>query len=163
MSVATKKRASAFSRGQAGPSRRSGAITDNGLVWRKLKDGSGSWQYDFTENGGRRKGNIDLERDGVTLSQARRVLANLKAQAVLDQLSRKSGASVQASRPFKDVAADYLVWSKTHLRDHRHNVGRMDNHLIPRLGSKRLGDITIADVERLRTELLEQDLTQIFH
>lgn len=66
MSVATKKRASALSRGERqlviGQE-----LTDNGLVWRKLNDGTGSWRYDFTQNGIRRKGTIGLERDGVAL------------------------------------------------------------------------------------------------
>jgi integrase len=158
LTVATNKRSTPFSHAAKQALEVGKELTDGNLIWRKLKDGTGSWRYDFMLNGTRHKGVIGAERNGVTLSQARSHLAKIKAQAVVEGLSRKAGAPFQEARLFSDVAEEFIEWSKSHHRDHRHNVSRLKNHLLPYLGERKLGDITTATVEKLRSALLSQEL-----
>jgi hypothetical protein len=43
-------------------------LNDGGLIWRKLKDGTGVWRCDIKINGARKKATIGRERDHITLS-----------------------------------------------------------------------------------------------
>ncbi len=54
-------------------------LTEHGLIWRKLQDGTGVWRYDFRMNKRRFKGVLGKESEGVTLSAARNQLKELKA------------------------------------------------------------------------------------
>ncbi|MEA1080874.1 tyrosine-type recombinase/integrase [Marinobacter qingdaonensis] len=153
MTTATKKRTSTFNEKAKKGLAPGEEISESGIIYRKRKDGFGTWRYDFTQSGTRHKGVIGSDRDGVTLSQARDVISELRAKAITDRISGRTGRSTQSSRPFREVANEYLDWSETHHQDHRHNVSRMNNHLLPRFGDRRLGDITTAMIETMRTEL----------
>mgnify|MGYP001295360789 CR=1 FL=1 len=133
-------------------------ISQGGLVYRKLADGTGTWRYDFMEAGERHKGVIGAERSGVTLSEARRHLGALRAKATIDRMSGKIGRSTYVSRKFADVAQDFLDWSSEHHQDMRHNKGRMKAHLLPRFGHMKLGDITTSHIEAMRTDLYQTGL-----
>jgi integrase len=128
-------------------------ISQGGLVYRKLADGTGTWRYDFMEAGERHKGVIGAERSGVTLSRAREVLRVMRANAVQDRINGKIGRSTQATRKFFDVAQEYLEWSESHHQDARHNKSRMKNHLLPRFGHLRLDQIQTSQIESMRSEL----------
>lgn len=133
-------------------------MTDGEVIWRKLKDGSGSWRYDFRLQGKRRKGTLGREKDGVTLSQARSELQRVRAKATLE--TPKSAASGGLhKRPFSAAALDFLGWSQAHHRDFRHNQARMQNHLLPYFRDQPIGSISSGDVEKFRTELLNQGLS----
>lgn len=128
-------------------------ITENGLIYRKKKNGFGTWRYDFVQSGERFKGVIGSDQNGITLSQAREIVSEIRAKAITDRVSGITGRSTQSSRPFKDVAHEFLRWGETHYQDHRHNVSRMKKHLLPRFGDTQLGDITTAMIETMRSDL----------
>lgn len=133
-------------------------ISQGGLVYRKLADGTGTWRYDFVHAGVRTKGVIGSEKEGVTLSQARAYLVDLRAKVAFDRMSGKVGRSTQTNRKFADVAQDFLDWSAEHHRDKRHNKARMRDYLIPRFGQLKLGSITTGQIETMRTELYQAGL-----
>lgn len=159
MTTATKKRTSAFSEKAKKELAPGQEISENGIIYRKRKDGFGTWRYDFTQSGIRHKGVIGSDRDGVTLSQTREFVSDIRAKAITDRISGRTGRSTQTNRLFKEVAREYLNWSESHYQDHRHNVSRMNNHLLPRFSERRLGDITTAMVETMRTELRREDVS----
>lgn len=160
MAATIQKRANPFSQQRKNALLPGQELTDGGLVWRKRKDGTGTFRYDFVDSGERHKGVIGAEKDGVTLSQARVVLAEIKAKAISDRLSGKTGRSTQGQRRFDAVAEEFLQWSQTHHRDRRHNRGRMEKHLLPRFGSMKLADVNAAMVEKMRSELYQAGLAK---
>lgn len=133
-------------------------ITENGLIYRKRKDGFGTWRYDFAQSGERFKGVIGSDRDGISLSMARGILSEVRAKAITDRVSGITGRSTQSSRQFKDVAHEFLRWGETHYQDHRHNASRMQNHLLPRFGNIHVGDITTAMIESMRSDLIRDGM-----
>ena len=159
MTTAVKKRTSTFSEKAKKELAPGQEISENGIIYRKRKDGCGTWRYDFTQSGIRHKGVIGSDRDGVTLSQARDVVSEIRAKAITERMSGRTGRSTQSTRLFREVAKEYLDWSETHHQDHRHNVSRMNNHLLPRFGERRLGDMTTAMIETMRTELRRAEVS----
>lgn len=132
-------------------------ISQNGLIYRKRKDGFGTWRYDFTKSGERFKDVIGSDSDGVTLSQARQVLAEIKAKSITDSLNGKTGRSTQAMRSFQEVSDEFMHWGETHYRAHHNNVNRMKQHLLPRFSTTKLVDITTSRIEKMRSELVRVD------
>jgi integrase len=159
VTTATKKRTSAFSEKAKKELAPGQEISENGIIYRKRTDGCGTWRYDFTQSGTRHKGVIGSDRDGVTLSQAREFISEIRAKAITNRISGRTGRSTQSSRLFKEVAQEYLDWSESHHQDHRHNASRMNNHLLPRFADRRLGDITTAMIETMRTELRRTEVS----
>ena len=159
MTTVVKKRTSTFSEKAKKELAPGQEISENGIIYRKRKDGCGTWRYDFTQSGIRHKGVIGSDRDGVTLSQARDVVSEIRAKAITERMSGRTGRSTQSTRLFREVAKEYLDWSETHHQDHRHNVSRMNNHLLPRFGERRLGDMTTAMIETMRTELRRAEVS----
>ncbi|WP_421921717.1 tyrosine-type recombinase/integrase [Marinobacter salarius] len=153
MTTATKKRTSTFNEKAKKELTPGQEISENGIIYRKRKDGFGTWRYDFTQSGTRHKGVIGSDRDGVTLSQARDVVSEIRAKAITDRISGRTGRSTQSSRLFSEVAQEFLHWGETHYQDHSHNVSRMHIHLLPRFGGTQLGDITTAKIETMRADL----------
>lgn len=153
MTTETKKRTSAFNEKAKKELAPGQEITENGLIYRKRKDSFGTWRYDFTQSGMRHKGIIGSDRDGITLSHARGIISEIRAKSITDRVSGITGRSTQSSRLFKDVAKEFLHWGATHYQEHRHNVGRMSNHLLPRFEHVQLGDITTAMIETMRADL----------
>lgn len=127
-------------------------ITENGLIYRKRKDGYGTWRYDFAKSGVRQKGVIGSDAEGVTLSQARQIFTEIQARVITESLNGKTGRSTQASRSFDEVAQEFLNWAASYYKANRHNVSRM-KHLIPRFTGLKLGDITTSRIEGMRSEL----------
>lgn len=153
MTTATKKRTSAFSEKAKKELAPGQEITENGLIYRKRKDGFGTWRYDFTQSGERHKRIIGSDRDGITLSQARDIISKIRAKAITERVSSMTGRSTQACRLFSEVAEEFISWGATHYQDHRTNIGRMQNHLLPRFWNTRLGDISTAMIETMRADL----------
>ncbi|MGB7757633.1 MAG: tyrosine-type recombinase/integrase [Salinisphaera sp.] len=135
-------------------------ILDNGVVWRKRSDGSGSWRYDIKVNGQRHKGTIGAEKDGVTLSQARTHVLHLRSRSISDGLDKQVGRSTEHKRRFTEAAHEFLRWSQHHHRDFEHNCGRMKKHLLPAFGNETLGSITPAAIEEFRSQLLASELSR---
>jgi len=135
-------------------------ISSNGLSWRKLSDGTGVWRYDVKINNTRKKGVLGKERDGITLSQARAEFEDLKARLRLESTKNKKNPHSLGCQLFVDAAENFLVWSKVHHSDFKHNKSRMNLHLIPKFGKNKLEDIMVSDVEDLKTDLLvEKELS----
>ena len=131
-------------------------LNDQGLIWRKLSNGTGSWRYDFRVNGKRYKGSIGKEQHGITLSAARKKLAEEKARATLETPSLSKQKNSPAYRQFEEVAEDYLKWSKINLNGYRQLESKLNSHLLPAFSELTLSDITIANVEQLKSSLLNQ-------
>ncbi|MDR9426334.1 MAG: hypothetical protein RI567_13785, partial [Marinobacter sp.] len=64
MTTATKKRTSTFSEKAKKELAPGQEISENGIIYRKRKDGGGTWRYDFTQSGTRHKGVIGSDREG---------------------------------------------------------------------------------------------------
>lgn len=155
----TTKRTSTFSDKSKKALAPGAEITENGLIYRKRKDGFGTWRYDFTQSGERFKGVIGADRDGITLSQARDIISEIRAKAITHRVSGLTGRSTQTRRMFSEVAAEFMTWGESHYQEHRHNISRMRLYLLPRFGNKQLGDITTAMVENMRAELRSEGLS----
>ena len=93
MTTAVKKRTSTFSEKAKKELAPGQEISENGIIYRKRKDGCGTWRYDFTQSGIRHKGVIGSDRDGVTLSQARDVVSEIRAKAITERMSGRTGRS----------------------------------------------------------------------
>lgn len=159
MTTAIKKRTSAFNDKAKKELTPGQEITENGLIYRKRSDGFGTWRYDFTQSGERCKGTIGSDRDGITLSHAREVISEIRAKAITERVSSMTGRSTQSNRLFGEVAEEFINWGATHYQDHRTNIGRMQNHLLPRFKNTRLGDITTAMIESMRADLKSDGLS----
>lgn len=132
-------------------------LNEHGLVWRKLSDGTGVWRYDFRINGKRFKGTLGKEQYGMTLSAARKQLAEEKARATLEAPSSSTVKNSPAYCQFKDVAEDYLKWAKINLSGYRQLEGKYKGHLLPRFTNVQLKDITTVDIENLKSSLLKNN------
>lgn len=129
-------------------------LTHQGLIWRKLSNGTGVWRYDHRINGIRLKGTLGKEEHGMTLSAARRRLVEAKARAVLETPSKGEQNDSPKNRYFEDIAKSYLKWAKINLHGYRQTEGKLNNHLLPVFSTTLLKDITTAEVERLKTSLI---------
>ena len=99
-------------------------LTDGEVIWRKRADGSGTWRYDFRLAGNRYKGILGHEKDGMTLSQARREYEQIRSKAILDSSTRNPRHSADlGNTPFEKAARNFLEWSKAHHNDYVHNGG----------------------------------------
>lgn len=128
-------------------------LTENGLTFRKNSGGFGTWRYDFTVDGVRYKKTIGSSRGGVTLSSARAVVLQVRAKAADKRICGLTGQSSLAQQAFREVAQDFLSWGETHYQEHRLNVSRMNNYLLPTFGDKRLCDITTGMIEEMRSQM----------
>lgn len=81
-------------------------LTDGQIIWRKLADGTGSWRYDLQLNGNRYKGTLGKEKDGMTLSQARRENEKVRGKA-LTESSFSSKGSDYGRMPFEQAASRF--------------------------------------------------------
>ncbi|WP_070988605.1 tyrosine-type recombinase/integrase [Halofilum ochraceum] len=162
MQSTNNKSANPFSRQAKADLEPNHEISQNGLIWRKLADGSdGVWRYDIRVSGRRRKGTLGREhRDGMTLSQARRMLEEVRAQAVLTAPAGRRGGTPNAPPMFEEASRGFLEWSRVTHADYKHNAERMKARLLPRFGGHRLDHITVGDVEAYRTDLLAEGLSK---
>lgn len=135
-------------------------LTDGQIIWRKLADGSGSWRYDFQLNGRRHKGTLGKEKDGMTLSQARREYEKVRGSALMQPSGPGKSQGVDYGRlPFEQAAERFLSWSKAHHLDYSSNDGRMKLHLLPRFQGREVGAISAGQVEEMRAELRSTGLS----
>ncbi|NCC05185.1 MAG: site-specific integrase [Proteobacteria bacterium] len=61
--------------------------------------------------------------------------------------------------PLKDAFEVYLGWAKTNKKDWGHDETRMNLHVLPFLGDKRLSEIRVADIEALKVRCQEKGLS----
>ena len=59
----------------------------------------------------------------------------------------------------KDAFEVYLAWAKTNKKDWGHDETRMNLHVLPFLGDKRLSEIRVADIESLKVRCQEKGLS----
>lgn len=135
-------------------------LTDGEVIWRKRADGSGTWRYDFRLAGQRYKGILGHENDGMTLSHARREFQQIRSKAIIDSSSQnRRNLTDHGNTPFEKAAQNFLKWSEAHHNDYVHNVGRMENHMLPRFKGRTIASISAGDVEQLRVDLRSQGLS----
>ena len=132
-------------------------LNDGGLIWRKLKDGTGVWRCDIKINGARKKATIGRERDHITLSQARTEYELIKSKFRLDQQKLVGNSASLSDLLFSVAARDFLEHSKVQHDDYVHNETRMRIHLSPILADMTLASITPAKIEGIRTSMLKRD------
>jgi integrase len=140
------------------PGDRSKAIEYSDLRVRRLKfsvseTGLRTWYWRYTLNGAKRSVRIG-EFPGITTEQARRMA--LELGALLDQgidpqaekLARK------ATPTLAEFANDYyLPHARAHKRSADDDASKLKLWILPKLGRKRLCDITRHDVDLHRTEM----------
>lgn len=132
-------------------------LSSEGLIWRKLADGTGTWRYDFTIDGTRYKGTIGPEKHGITFSIARAELEKIRLNAQLGKLEKKNAGF--GEKTFSEVAVLYLADSRITHKSHWDNESRLRTHLQPFFGDVILSDVTVARVEALKAALICKGLS----
>ncbi len=133
-------------------------ISSEGLIWRKLGDGTGTWRYDFTVNGRRYKATIGRESHGLTFSHALSHLKEIRLKAQLGKLEGKKHSSL-GDKPFKEIIDLFLASSKIKHRSYWDNESRARKHIAPYFGNLRLSDISIALIESFQSDLINKKLS----
>lgn len=134
-------------------------INQQGLVWRKLSNGSGVWRYDFRSNGRRYKGSIGKDQDGVTLSAARKKIQQIKAHATLESCSVGGVKNSPALKLFHEVAEEYLEWAELNLNGIRQIKEKFNGYLIPYFTDVQLQKISTIEAENFKTHLITKGLS----
>ena len=98
--------------------------------------------------------NQRLGRRPVTLKE-KREMAEQEQQAIELEVAKAQKQNL-ALRDAFDV---YLGWAKTNKKDWDHDETRMNLHVLPFLGDKRLSDINVADIEALKVRCQEKGLS----
>lgn len=83
------------------------------------------------------------------------VQRELAAQArVVEEVRVQEEA--KANRKLRDVFGGYIEWAKTNKKDWDHDETRMNLHVLPLLGDKRLSEISVSDIETLKVKCQEK-------
>jgi len=133
-------------------------ISSEGLIWRKLGDGTGTWRYDFTVNGCRYKATVGPEKHGITFSHAHNHLKEIRLKAQLGKLAGKNKSSL-GDKNFKEVTDLFLGYSKNKHKSYWDNESRARVHLIPRFGDYVLSDISVKQIEDFQSALMGKPLS----
>jgi integrase len=114
-------------------------------------------QYRGEDGSTPRKVVARADRAGVNLHQARELARKLLAQARLgEDPFKKKREEAKAAVTVKDLAARYLSeYAEVRKKPHSVYLDRrtLDNHILPELGKRRVGDLTRQDVNRLHQKL----------
>jgi len=108
----------------------------------------------------RHEGRLVWEKVGaLSEGYSPQLAANVRAERTRtvrhgDELPRQKLAPL-----FKEVWARYLEWAKQNKRSWRDDEERYRLHLGPRIGERRLNEISAFDLERTKTELLKAGLS----
>lgn len=125
-------------------------VYDRGVVYERL-EGDGRWSVDVVVAKQRHRFVVGCESEGFTLTQARDVIASLKAR----KRERRHGVPAGNARTitFKDAAALYEAHMRdTGGKDRDKKAQRLALHLVPKLGALPFAGITFADLKRYRTK-----------
>jgi integrase len=154
------------------PSRKYGTRKDRYYVVRYRVDGQRK-----EESIGWESQNDQLDKDGARvpmLEVARATLARLKeshrtgvgAPTLAAQRKLAAQAKVaeevraeeqaKANRTLRDAFSGYIEWAKTNKKDWGHDETRMNLHVLPLLGDKRLSEISVTDIEMLKVKCQEK-------
>lgn len=98
--------------------------------------------------------NQRLGRRPVTLRE-KREMAEQEQQAIELELAKTQKENLA----LKDAFDVYLGWAKTNKKDWGHDETRMNLHVLPFLGDKRLSEIRVADIEALKVRCQEKGLS----
>lgn len=131
-------------------------LSDSGLVWRKLQEGTGVWRIDWSYKGHRYKEIIGKERHGITLTIARERFAQLRSRVVLGLQETKPKAH---KLRFSTLLDDYLAGPSKLLLSHSHNMNRAEKYLRPKLGDLTLEKLTPSFLTTWLAELQGQGLS----
>jgi len=134
-------------------------IAHQGLIWRKLSNGTGVWKYDFRINGRRFKGSIGKEQNGITLSAAKTRLSELKAEITLQKQTSNYCDNSVAYKPFNELAEKYIEWAEINLNGVRQLKSKYTTHLKRDFKDMPIHKISTLDVENLKSKLLKQKLS----
>jgi hypothetical protein len=140
---------SALRRLKPGQSRMSGGIKYERLV------NDGRWSVNVMISRVRRHQVVGLESEGYTRTQAEELLASLKAS----KRERMHGIAIPQRRliTLREAASRYLSYLRdTGGKDIAKKRQRLDQHVLPQLGSYPLATLTETDLKRYRARRLEQ-------
>ena len=158
------------------PSRKYGMRKDRYYVVRYRVDGQRK-----EEAIGWESHNDQLDKDGARVSMlevARATLARLKeshrtgqgAPTLAEQRAQAAHAKAveearaieeeKANRTLQDAFDAYIQMAKIEKEDWDHDHTRMTLHVLPDLGSKRLSEITTADIETIKVKCYEKGLAE---
>lgn len=98
--------------------------------------------------------NQRLGKRPFTLKEKREMA--LEEQAALEA---ESAQAKKANLTLKDAFDAYLSWAKSNKKDWDHDETRMNLHVLPLLGDKRLSDIEANDIESLKVKSQEKGLS----
>ena len=146
-----------------------GVDPDTGETKRKRKEEPIGWesQNDERDSKGVRVPMLEVARATLArLKEAHRTgegaatLADQREQAVQARAEEEARAKeeAKANMTLKDAFDNYLAWAKSNKKDWDHDETRMNLHVLPLLGGKRLTDIGAADIERLKVQCQEKGM-----
>jgi len=146
-----------------------------GLGLRVTANNARSWTMDYTDAAGKRRRATLARWPDLTLEQAR-----TRASEFHSAMARGEGGPLEAKRAAREqaqaeqmrrehdktVAQLAQLWMEGHARLHKSPVSQVNDrsilnrHILPRLGSMKVADVTSDDVEALHTALVEKTPTQ---
>lgn len=65
-------------------------------------------------------------------------------------------AEVKENITFTEAASLFLAWGKSNKKDHDHDQTRLDLHVLPVIGAKRMKDISASDIEAVKVAVQEK-------
>jgi integrase len=113
--------------------------------------------YDHTQSGQQRKPSIGLHGK-VTAEEARQIATRWIAGAIAGQDISGDRKEARAAPLIKELTARYLedyAQSFKKPRSYKSDKSNLDNHVLPLLGTKKVAEITRADIEFVKTSIRE--------
>jgi integrase len=131
-----------------------------GLVLRITENGAMSWLVRYRPKGQAQKGATLGPYPTITLADAREraleiVAAAKKGRDLIEEEERQKEAKERArarARTMAEVAPDFLRASE-HLKSYRQRKSYMNNHILPAMGNRPVGEVRRADVVELLDEI----------
>ncbi|WP_454757225.1 tyrosine-type recombinase/integrase [Cupriavidus campinensis] len=125
------------------------SISDGGVVFTRMADGSGRFSINCMVDGKRIHRVIGRDVDGTTLTHARDALAALRTDASRDRLDLPTGRKL--AMRFDKAAAAYIErLTESGGKNIKEKTRQLRLHLVPFFGDKPIDSIVTFDVDRYR-------------
>lgn len=129
-----------------------------GLVLEVRPTKTATWALRFTDASGRQR-QFKIGRFGdITVEQARKMAAKLRAEVVLGGNPRAEKERQRSVPLYAEVAKQHLEYAKSHIKSHGSTEMILRRHLVPRWGKVRLDEIKTLDISKWLSGKLEDGL-----
>lgn len=129
-----------------------------GLVLEVRPSKTATWALRFTDASGRQR-QYKIGRFGdITVEQARKMAAKLRAEVVLGGNPRAEKERRRSIPLYAEVAKQHLEYAKSHIKSHACTEMTLRRHLEPRWGKVPLDEIKTQDISKWLSSKLEEGL-----